>query len=131
MIPEYLFAGPVGEPGPDQRSRRAILIGSRPTISFSMDQQKRADLFRTLCLRNQLRKAHGLPLINVREEYERAVQIAWRNEVYVPCRQQVRDEILAQQREKFGPHWGHSFGARWVLHAMVDKVMRQRFGWRS
>ena len=77
-----------------------------------MDQRSRAELFKTLCLRNQLRKDAGLPLISVRAEYKCAVERARRRDIYERYGAEVREELRAKMRGQYGSQWPRDLGSR-------------------
>ena len=93
-----------------------------------MDQQSRAELFRALCLRNQLRKEAGLPLISVRAEYKCAVERARRRDIYERYGAEVREELRVKMRARHGPRWGSDFGSRFMLDELVRRALAQRYG---
>ncbi len=96
-----------------------------------MDHVDRAAIFQELCHRNQVRKAGGLKLLNIRQEYQNAVKVAEASHLrairqqYIP---EVRAEILEKMRAKYGPHWPDDLGSRYLLGALTNKLIAQRYG---
>jgi hypothetical protein len=88
----------------------------------------RAAILHDILQRNALRREAHLPPLDVRVEYQRAVEQAhWRavcDEHYAT----VRDEIVRRLRNERGFGWGHSVGARWMIEAVTAKELDKRFG---
>ncbi|WHQ69527.1 hypothetical protein [Methylorubrum extorquens] len=96
-----------------------------PTISVP----DRGAIFSDILRRQALRRESQLPLLNVRAEYERAVEEArWRAHVEKNG-EAIRAQVLAELRAKNGPQFGGSACCKWAvkvlasrrLHAMLDK----------
>jgi hypothetical protein len=96
-----------------------------------MDQIDRAAIFENLCQRQKVRRDAGLPLLDIKQEYEHEVKVAYWKAIYERHGAQVRAELIAGQREKFGPDWGYSAGGWWWLNAMAQKVLAERYGPRT
>ncbi len=86
----------------------------------------KASIFSSILKRNELRRTAQLPLLPVRETYEREITAAeWRSF----CDQHaafVRDEILAERRAAY-PDWGSSAGGQLALGLLTEKRLRERF----
>jgi hypothetical protein len=89
----------------------------------------KAAIFTEATGRNALRRAHGLPLLNVRAEYDHAVAVAAQRDYQALCdehadeREVIRQEVLAEFRGRFGPGFGQTMGGRWA----IGEVTRRRF----
>ena len=96
-----------------------------------MERIDRAAIFLNLCHRNQIRRDSSLPLLDLKAEYRFAISVAQAaqrraiRQQYVP---QVRAEILAEMRQRFGPQWGNCWSGRLALGALVDKRLSERYG---
>jgi hypothetical protein len=96
-----------------------------------MEQIDRAAIFLNLCRRNQIRREASLPLLNLKTEYSLAVTVAEAaqrraiRQQYVP---EIKAEILAEMRGRFGPQWGNCWSGRLALGALVDKLLFERYG---
>ncbi len=96
-----------------------------------MEQIDRAAIFLNLCHRNQIRREARLPLLDLKAEYAHEVTIAEAARVramrqrYVP---EIKAEILADMRRRFGPDWGNCWSGRLALGALIDKLIRERYG---
>ncbi len=96
-----------------------------------MEHVDRAAIFKDLCHRNQARKAGGLKLLDMRQEYRNAVKVAeaahrWAvRQQYIP---EVRAEILEKMRRLHGPHWGKDLAGRYQLGTLVNKALKERYG---
>ncbi|MBL0406837.1 hypothetical protein JKG68_23105 [Microvirga aerilata] len=96
-----------------------------------MEQIDRAAIFLNLCLRNQVRREASLPLLDLKTEYSLAIAVAeaaQRRAIRQQYEPQVRAEILAEMRERYGPDWGNCWSGRLALGALMDKVFRERYG---
>ncbi len=84
-------------------------------------------IFSELTKRNALRQAHGLPSLDVRAEYDHAVAAAAEGDFQALCdahaadREAIREEVLAEYRERFGPAFGYTMGGRWAVGEMARK----------
>ena len=87
----------------------------------------RSAIFSETTRRNALRRSHGLPLLDVRAEYDHAVAVAAERDYQGLCdehadeREVIRQQVLAEYRERFGPNFGHSMGGRWAVGEMTRK----------
>jgi len=95
-----------------------------------MDQIDRASIFEELCRRNQIRREASLPLLDLKTEYSLAIAVA-----EAACRRfrqryepQVRAEILAEMRGKYGRHWGNGWSGRLALGALVTRAFAKKYG---
>lgn len=84
----------------------------------------KADLFLQTTKRNALRREAGLPLLNVRDEIEKAQNaLDWKNFAEI-CAQHkpVRDRIAARMKAEFAVNGFDclSYGGRFALNAMVQ-----------
>lgn len=80
--------------------------------------------------RQALRREARLPMLDVRAEYERAVEQAlWQAHVekYGGA---VRAEVLAELRLKHGPQFGSSLGGLWAVRLRTEKRLRDMFAGR-
>ena len=72
-----------------------------------------------------------MKLLNMRQEYQNAVKVAEAahrraiRQQYIP---EVRAEVLERMRAKYGPHWPDDLGSRYLLGALMDKLIRERYG---
>ncbi len=96
-----------------------------------MESLDKAAIFEDLCRRNHLRREAKLPLLNLKAEYRHAITVdearqrrAIRRQ-YVP---EIKAEILAKMRGRHGPDWGNCWSGRLALGALVDKLLRERYG---
>lgn len=84
-------------------------------------------IFSNILRRQALRREAQLPLLDVRAEYERAVEQArWRAHVET-YGDAVRAQVLAELRAKNGPQFGYSIGGLWVVRLLAAKRIRQMF----
>jgi hypothetical protein len=89
----------------------------------------RAAIFAETTRRNALRRASGLPLLNIRVEFEHQVALAELQQYRAACdlyaeeKATIRQQVLAEFREKHGADFGHSMGGRWA----VGEATRKRF----
>lgn len=100
-----------------------------------MDQ---AAVFNEITQRNALRRATGLPILDVRAEYARQVSLAREREFrtfleeHAEEREAIRGQVLSEYRERFGPGFGSSMGGRWAVGEMTRKrfaaYMEIKFG---
>ena len=96
-----------------------------------MEQIDRSAIFLNLCARNQIRREARLPLLDIKAEYRNAITVAEARQrrairqQYVP---EIKAEILAEMRERHGPDWGNCWSGRLALGALVDKLLRERYG---
>ena len=87
----------------------------------------RSAIFSSILARNALRREAKLPLLNVRSEYERIVDLAlWR--AHVERNHEVTTATLLRElRAKQGPNFPQSAGGRWALNALVAKNLKESF----
>jgi hypothetical protein len=88
--------------------------------------------------RNALRRAHGLPLLDVPAEYAHQVLVAQQRDYRVACdehaaeRDAIRRQVLTEYRAKYGPNFGGSMGGRWAIgHVTLMRFtehMVERYG---
>ena len=96
-----------------------------------MEKIDRSAIFLNLCFRQKIRREASLPLLDLKAEYDHSVIIAEAarqramRKQYVP---QVRAEVLAEMRERYGPDWGNCWSGRLALGALVDKRLFERYG---
>ena len=96
-----------------------------------MEQIDRAVIFLNLCLRQKIRREASLPLLDLKAEYSLAVAVAQAaqrramRQQYVP---EIKAEILAEMRRRFGPQWGNCWSGRLALGALVDKRLFEQYG---
>ncbi len=96
-----------------------------------MEHVDKAAIFEDLCRRNQIRREAQLPLLDLKAEYRFAIELAEarrRRMIRQQYEPQVRAEILAEMRERYGPDWGNCWSGRLALGALVDKLLRERHG---
>lgn len=87
----------------------------------------RGAIFSDLLRRQALRREAQLPLLNVRAEYERAVEQArWRAHV-ATYGDAIRAQVLAELRAKNGPQFGGSVGGMWAVRILASKRLREMF----
>jgi hypothetical protein len=76
----------------------------------------KASIFTAITRRNALRKANGLPLLDVPRGYAQEVAIAIQRDFraaydeHAEEREVIHAQVLAEFREKYGPQ----FGKRWA-----------------
>jgi hypothetical protein len=96
-----------------------------------MEHIDRAEIFRTLCLRQQARIAGGLKLLDMRQEFLNMVKVAEAahrmslRQQYVP---EARAEVLERLRERYGPRFPGDLGGRYLLGKLTDKLIAERYG---
>lgn len=89
----------------------------------------RAAIFADVTRRSALRKANGLPLLDVRAEYAHQVAIAGQREYHAACddhadeREAIRQQVLVEFQDKYGPQFGQTMGGRWA----VGQIAHRRF----
>jgi len=99
----------------DQPQARALLPIDSSAILTSILQ------------RQALRREAHLPLLNIRAEYERAVQQArWLAHVEEHG-ETVRAQVLAELRFRHGPQFGYSVGGLWTVWLRTEKRLREMF----
>ncbi len=87
----------------------------------------KAAIFADVTRRNALRKAIGLPLLDVHNEYAHQVAIAAQQDFRVVCdehageREAIRQQVLAELRAQHGPNFGQSMGGRWAVGHLAHK----------
>jgi hypothetical protein len=87
----------------------------------------KAAIFTDLTRRNALRKAHGLPLLDLRTEYVHQVWIGRREEYWTACdehadeREAIRRQVLAEYRERYGPNFPSTTGGHWAVGLRTSK----------
>ena len=84
-------------------------------------------IFHDITWRNALRGAHGLPLLNIRDEYAREVAVAGQRDYQARCdehaadREAIRQEVLAELRTQHGADFGQTMGGCWAVGAITHK----------
>ncbi|GLS68737.1 hypothetical protein GCM10007890_07490 [Methylobacterium tardum] len=94
----------------------------------------RGAIFSVILTRQALRIEAKLPLLDVTAEYRRAVaqtlnrveEARWQRHAELHL-DQVREEILARQRAKYGPEWPSSWGGRMTLSILVQRALEVSF----
>jgi hypothetical protein len=87
----------------------------------------RAAIFSGILQRQALRREAQLPLLNIRAEYERAVEQArWRGHVE-QYGEAIRAQVLAELRAKNGPQFGGSVSGMWAVRILASKRLREMF----
>lgn len=87
----------------------------------------RGAIFSDILRRQALRREAQLPLLNVRAEYERAVEQArWRAHVET-YGEAIRAQVLAELRAKNGPHFGSSVGGIWAVELLASNRLSAMF----
>jgi hypothetical protein len=101
-------------------SNWAVCVSSRR----SMDK---AAILTDLTRRNALRKANGLPLLDLRTEYAHQAWIGRREEYRAACgehadeREAIRRQVLAEYRAKFGADFPNTTGGHWAVGLRTSK----------
>ncbi|UYW29495.1 hypothetical protein OKC48_13625 [Methylorubrum extorquens] len=91
----------------------------------------RGAIFSEILRRQALRREAQLPLLDVRAEYERAVEQAqWRAHAKT-YREAVRAQVLAELRAKNGSQFGGSVGGRWAVRLLTEKRLQETFNGRG
>ena len=91
-----------------------------------MDRIDRAQVLTRILKRNALRREAKLPLLPVRETFEREVRAAEWRAFCEQHAQAVWDEILAEKRRGY-PDRGNSAGGQMALRLMTGKILSERF----
>lgn len=87
----------------------------------------RGGILSAILRRQTLRREAQLPLLDVRAEYERAVERArWKAHV-VKHGVTIRDQVVAELRAKHGPQFGGSVGGMWAVRLRTEKRLREMF----
>lgn len=87
----------------------------------------RAAIFHEIVQRNALRKANGLPLLDVRAEYAHQVALANEREYQELCgrhaaeREMIRQQVLDGLRAKHGSTFGQTMGGNWLIGTLTYK----------
>lgn len=103
--------------------------GARPSSTISGPD--RGAIFSNILRRQALRREAQLPPLNIRGEYERAVEQArWRAHVETHG-EAVRAQVLAELRARSGPQFGGSVGGMWAVRLLADKRLRETFNGRG
>ncbi len=92
----------------------------------------RAEIFSTVLARQAVRRASGLPLLDIRAEYGRAVeQAAWSAFVEQHHAEAVQ-RVLAEQTAR-DPGFGQkSWGGRMAVQMLAQRELQTAFrGWRG
>jgi hypothetical protein len=89
----------------------------------------KAAIFADVTRRNALRKANGLPLLDVPAEYAHEVSLSYQREYQEVCnshadeREAIRSIVLSEFQQKYGADFGRTMGGRWA----IGQVTRKRF----
>jgi hypothetical protein len=70
-------------------------------------------------------------LLDLKAEFNLAIAVAeaaQRRAIRKQYEPQARAEILAKMRERYGSDWGNCWSGRLALGALVDKLLRDRYG---
>jgi hypothetical protein len=87
----------------------------------------KAAIFTDLTRRNALRKANGLPLLDLRTEYAHQMWLARRQEYCTACeehadeREAIRCQVLAEFRAKYGADFPGTSGGHWAVGLRTSK----------
>lgn len=87
----------------------------------------RAAIFSDLLRRNAIRREAKLPLLDVRQTYEREVERRLWIEYARQNSARVQAEVLGKQRAKYGPAYPVSGGGRLAVGCLVHKALREGF----
>ena len=87
----------------------------------------RTAIFTEVLCRNALRREVGLPRLDVRAEYHRAVQVARWREIVHEHYEFFAEDVLRERRSN-NPDWGNSAGGRLALHLLTQQALRERYG---
>lgn len=91
----------------------------------------RSAILSDILRRQALRREAQLPTLNVRTEYERAVEQArWRAHV-ATYGEAVRAQVLAELRAKHGPQFGSSVGGLWAVRLRAERRLRGIFAGKA
>ncbi|OHV17801.1 hypothetical protein BK022_03310 [Methylorubrum extorquens] len=87
----------------------------------------RGAIFSNILQRQALRREAQLPLLDVRAEYERAIEQArWKAHVET-YGETIHAQVLAELRTKNGPQFGGSVGGMWAVRILASKRLREMF----
>ena len=84
----------------------------------------RAAIFTELTRRNAVRREAKLPLLDMRAEFDHAVEVAaWREacEKHADDMARIRIEAIADLRRRHGDDFGYSVGGHWAISIEVSK----------
>ena len=87
----------------------------------------KAAIFTDLTRRNALRKANGLPLLDVHAEYPYEIFVARQRAYRVACdahadeRDAIRHQVLVEYQDKYGPRFGRTTGGRLAVGQLAQK----------
>ena len=87
----------------------------------------RAEIFRCILAKNALRREALLPLLDVRQIYEREIKLARWLEHVEEHGERVRAEVLRSHRIKYGSDYPSSAGGRWAINALTWKALEASF----
>lgn len=91
----------------------------------------RAATLTSILRRQALRRLAQLPLLNIRAEYERAVEQAhWRAHVEEHG-ETVRAQVFAELRSRHGPQFGYSVGGLWAVRLRTERRLRDTFAGKA
>ncbi len=83
-----------------------------------------AAIFTELTRRNAARREAKLPLLDMRAEFDHAVEVAtWREacEKHADDMARIKIEALAHLRRRHGDHFGYPVGGSWAISIEVSK----------
>ena len=87
----------------------------------------KAAIFTDVTHRNALRKANGLPLLDVHVEYAHEVSVTCQRDYRAACddhadeREAIRQQVIAEYREHLGSQFGQTTGGRWAVGQLAHK----------
>ncbi len=87
----------------------------------------RAAVLNSILQRQALRREARLPPLNIRTEYDRAVEQALWRAHFEEHGETVRAQVLAELRVKHGPQFGQSVGGLWAVRLLTDRRLREMF----
>jgi hypothetical protein len=92
-------------------------------LSYNADMIDKAAIFTAFTRRNAIRRQAQLPLLDTRDEFDRAVEFArWK----VVCEEhgdRVRREVITELNKAFGRE-PQSAGGRWAVNILMVKRLR-------
>ncbi|WP_158020143.1 hypothetical protein [Methylorubrum extorquens] len=93
----------------------------------AMTGPDRGAIFSDILRRQALRRGAQLPLLNVRAEYERAVEQAqWQAHVET-YGEAIRAQVLTELRAKHVHQFRGSVGGMWAVRLLTEKRLREMF----
>jgi len=108
-----------------------MLLNEDARPASAINGPDRGTIFSNILRRQALRREAQLPLLNVRAEYERAVEQArWQAHVET-YGEAIHAQVLADLRAKNGPRFGGSVGGLWMVRLLTEKWLRKMFNSRG